>query len=224
VDRSSTERFRDTADHNRCASILRAYQAYHLDTRGWCDLAYNSAVCPHGVRYEGRGVGVRCGAQNSEGNRRSYAVVYLVGAGDPLTVEAKRAMLDEADRFHAPLRWGHRDWMNTSCPGDPTYAWRQAGFPRPSAGLVPIAPPPPVLPPRPIGGYVAVNLPILRAGHRGGSVRSLQGLLNVKAGKRLTIDGVFGPATHRAVVEVQRFFRLPADGVVGARTWPTLFL
>lgn len=235
LDRSNPERFRATAPHDRCASILRAYQAYHLDTRGWCDLAYNSAVCPHGVRYEGRGVGVRSGAQGTnDGNLRSYATVYLAGTGDPLTVEAKRAFCDEADRFHAPLRWGHRDWKSTSCPGDPTYAWRQAGFPRPPTGATP-APPPPTLPPP--GGTVPVSLPILRPGMRGGTVRSLQALLVAKAGQGRTlhpqavsptdprgVDGIYGSRTQQAVVNVQRFFHLPVTGVVEARTWATLFL
>jgi hypothetical protein len=149
VDRSTPARFEATADHHRCASILRAYQAYHLDTQGWCDLAYNSAVCPHGVRYEGRGPGVRSGAQGTnDGNRRSYAVVGLWGSGDPLTTAAKRAFYDEANRLGFPLKWGHRDWKSTSCPGDPAYAWRHAGFPRPDGGAPPPPPPPPVIPPR----------------------------------------------------------------------------
>jgi hypothetical protein len=137
VDRSSAARFLATASHARCATIMRAYQGFHLDSRGWCDFAYSSAVCPHGVRYEGRGRGVRTAAQGTnDGNLRSYATVGLWGAGDPLTDPAKLAYLDEGVRL-ARLRWGHRDWKSTSCPGDPAYAWRAAGFPRPSTSPPP---------------------------------------------------------------------------------------
>jgi hypothetical protein len=111
---------------------MRAYQAFHLDSRGWCDFAYSSGVCPHGTRYVGRGPGVRTAAQGTnDGNLRSYACVGLWGDGDPLTDPAKLAYLDEGARL-ARLRWGHRDWKSTACPGNPAYAWRSAGFPRPS--------------------------------------------------------------------------------------------
>jgi len=81
------------------------------------------------------------------------------------------------------------------------------------------------IPPLPTGGNtVPVNLRVLRRGDTGGAVRSLQALLNSKAGRGLTIDGDFGPRTHLAVLDLQKFFHLTADGVVGARTWPCLFL
>ncbi len=221
VDRSSVERFAATTDHQRCASILRAYQAYHLDTQGWCDLAYTSALCPHSHRYEGRGPGQRTGANGTnDGNLRSYATVYLAGAGDPLTDDARRAFLDEADRLARPLRWGHLDWKPTSCPGDDLYSWRASGFPPPDG---PPPPPPPPPPPTP-GGSVLVPLPVLRLGHTGGGVRSLQSLLNTKAGQGLDVDGAFGPRTDRAVRNVQAFFGLVVDGIVGQQTWSVLFL
>jgi hypothetical protein len=109
-----------------------------MDTRGWSDYAYNGSACPHGFGFIGRGRGVRSAAQGTtDGNNRSYAIQYL-GAGvhggveDPLTEEAKRAFYDMAAYLAEPLKRGHRDWKSTSCPGDPTYAWRTAGFPRPA--------------------------------------------------------------------------------------------
>jgi hypothetical protein len=84
------------------------------------------------------------------------------------------------------------------------------------------SPPPP--PPIPVLGVVDVQVPVLKLNSRGGAVRSLQALLNAKSGKRLDVDGIFGPATDRAVREVQSFFRIGVDGIVGARTWGVLFL
>lgn len=223
VDRSSVARFLATADHARCASIVRAYQRFHMDDRGWADIAYNSLVCPHGHRYEGRGPGVRSAAQGTtSGNNRSYATCSLTGDADPATAAAMVAFLDEGTAGRLiRLRWGHRDWKSTACPGGPLYDWRTRGFPRP-AGSTPPAPTPAPRPPT-TGGTVTVNVRVLRRGMEGGDVRSLQALLNAKAGKRLAVDGDFGPATDRAVREQQAFFRLAVDGVVGARTWPTLF-
>jgi hypothetical protein len=226
VDRSSPDAFQAACDHNRCASIWRAYQAYHLDTQGWCDIAYSSGVCPHGVRYEGRGPGVRTGANGTnDGNLRSYATCYIAGSGDPLTVDAQRAFYDEADRLGRRLRWSHLQWKSTACPGTPLDHWRQTGFPAPGG---PVTPPPPIpvppeLPTTP-GVFVPVSLPVLRSGHTGGGVRSLQSLLNTKAGQGLVIDGAFGPRTDRAVRNVQAFLGLAVDGVVGRNTWGVLFL
>lgn len=141
VDRSSADSFAATAAHDRCASIVRAWHAYHL-SKGWAGLAYSSCTCPHGHRYNGRGPGRRTAANGTnDGNRRSYATCYIAGVGDPLTDPAKVAFGDEAARL-AALRWSHKDWKETACPGDPLHEWRRAGFPMPT----PATPPPVVSP------------------------------------------------------------------------------
>jgi len=220
VDRSSADAFAATTDHNRCPTIWRAYQAYHMDAKGWCDIAYSSGTCPHGHRYEGRGPGQRTGAQGTnDGNLRSYATCYIAGDGDPLTAAAMQAFVDEGDRLGKPLRWSHLQWHSTACPGTPLDSWRRAGFPSPDG-----PPPPPPPPPPPGGSTVNVPLPVLRIGMTGGGVRSLQALLNAKAGQGLTVDGAFGPRTQQAVTNVQAFFGLSRDGIVGQNTWGVLFL
>lgn len=92
-----------------------------------------------------------------------------------------------------------------------TYADIRRGMP---------TPPRPTIPQK---GFVDVKLPVLSMGDRGGTVRSLQTLLVVKAGQSIAIDGIFGSRTLDAVKNVQRFFRLNVDGIVGGQTWPTLF-
>lgn len=134
VDRSSAARFEATTDHARCATIWRAWQAFHMNDRGWSDIAYNAGICPHGWRLEGRGIGVRSAANGtSAGNRRSYAFCYLAGEGDPLTDPAREAFCDEASRYGLPLRWEHRDWKPTQCAGPAIRAWKLAGWPRPTS-------------------------------------------------------------------------------------------
>jgi peptidoglycan hydrolase-like protein with peptidoglycan-binding domain len=66
-----------------------------------------------------------------------------------------------------------------------------------------------------VGGGSAVAAPLER-GDRGERVEKLQRMLG------LTVDGVFGPGTLRAVKRFQRRHDIEADGIVGAGTWRML--
>jgi hypothetical protein len=117
-------------DHSRCPVVVRNWQAFHMDGRGWADLAYNMVVCPHGYVFQGRGHGVRSAANGTnQGNQNSYAICYLAGAGDPLTADGKRAFLDAALVLGQPLTKVHSDWFATSCPGDEVRTWVRSGTP-----------------------------------------------------------------------------------------------
>jgi hypothetical protein len=114
-----------------------------MKQRGWQDIAYSSLVCPHGVRYEGRGKDVRTAANGTTaGNNASHATCYIAGEGDPLPDGTKRAYLDESARLDG-LDAVHSDWKSTACPGHPVRQWVKAGMPAPG----PVAPPPPPPPP-----------------------------------------------------------------------------
>jgi hypothetical protein len=83
---------------------------------------------------------------------------------------------------------------------------------------------PPVVPkPADIDGDDMSKLPVLRQGAKGQAVRNLQGLL-VAAGRRVTVDGNFGPGTRAALLDWQRAAKAPggADGVAGPGTWGRL--
>ena len=117
-------------DHGDCPAIVRSIQAFHMDTRGWNDIAYNGVVCPHGDVFEGRGPGLRSGANgDSNVNGTHYALCYLGGEGDPFTDEGKRGFEDGYRWLFgtddlAAYEWvGHRDLTATACPGDDIYAW-----------------------------------------------------------------------------------------------------
>lgn len=62
---------------------------------------------------------------------------------------------------------------------------------------------------------------VLRIGARGDEVAALQRALRT-VGHHLIIDGDFGPATRRMVIEFQRDQGLTADGIVGPKTWGVL--
>lgn len=64
------------------------------------------------------------------------------------------------------------------------------------------------------------SLPVLRIGSRGPAVLWIQTILKNHAGNpNLALDSSFGPATQKAVINLQKFFHLTADGIVGPATW-----
>lgn len=126
-----------TPAHSDCAGIVRGFQDFHIDGRGWSDIAYNAVACPHGYVFEGRGRGRRSAANgDAESNSASYAICFMGGEGDAFTDGARDAINDAAEWLVADpaRRWGvHRDWVSTACPGDEITAWVRGGHPRPGA-------------------------------------------------------------------------------------------
>lgn len=68
------------------------------------------------------------------------------------------------------------------------------------------------------------NIPTLRRGSEMGDVPLLQSLLNLEpcGGAGLTVDGIFGAKTEKAVKAFQAAHGLTADGIVGPQTWAVL--
>lgn len=69
---------------------------------------------------------------------------------------------------------------------------------------------------------VSMDLPILRQGDTGESVRAVQRLLYSMGYEITKADGIFGPNTYSCVVEYQNDKKLDPDGIVGADTWSKL--
>lgn len=65
---------------------------------------------------------------------------------------------------------------------------------------------------------------LLRQGSIGPDVELLQLALNRSGYYQGSPDGFFGPATRRAVLSFQSNYGLPADGVVGPKTWAPLLV
>lgn len=68
------------------------------------------------------------------------------------------------------------------------------------------------------------NRATLRQGSTGDDVRYLQAVVRAHGGKGtngqpITVDGSFGPNTTHAVRDLQTFFHLTVDGIVGPATW-----
>ena len=75
-------------------------------------------------------------------------------------------------------------------------------------------------PPR--SASTSINLPVLRLGMQGSTVKRLQQRLQAIGLFKNPIDGVFGLQTETAVKAAQRRYRLKPDGVVGSATWKVL--
>lgn len=130
-------------DHSTCDNKIRNIQDFHMDVRGWSDIAYNYVNCPHGYTYEGRGYDERSSANgNNSSNFASFATQGMWGsnAGVKVPNALKDALLLSMDilrtKGHATaVVKGHRDWHSTDCPGDELYAWVKAGCPDPTPSV-----------------------------------------------------------------------------------------
>ncbi|MEU0332240.1 peptidoglycan-binding protein [Streptomyces sp. NPDC006193] len=131
----------DPDAHSACAGHMRDIQAAHLanPTEDYSDIAYNAVVCPHGYVFEGRGVHRKTGANGNQTlNAKDYAVCAMLGSSG--LVQPTPAQLDglvdaiewmRTDGAAGSEVLGHRDGYATQCPGEPLYAWVQAGARRP---------------------------------------------------------------------------------------------
>ena len=102
-------------------------QRFHIETRGWLDIAYNHVFCRHGYVFVGRGFGARSAANGTnESNDHYFAVCFLgddsAGRAD-VTPEARgalRQLIAEYRRRYPRARQvrPHSDFVATQCPGD----------------------------------------------------------------------------------------------------------
>lgn len=195
-------------DHSKCASLIRGIQNYHMDAKGWSDIAYNFMVCPHGYVFEGRGYDVVNGANGTnESNHNSHAVMCLAGRdnsfGDKEKVAVNDIISSIQERTSTKRVFGHRDVHSTECPGDRRYGWIKAGRPEYIAPSV----------------TGTTSRPTLRLGSSGDFVRLIQTIMRDRANQNITVDGSFGPATEKAVKNIQTVGGITADGIVGEATW-----
>jgi len=214
-------------DHSKCAALVRSIQDFHMDTRGWADIAYSYPVCEHGYVYEGRGVGKGSAANGTTAaNLAYYAVCGLVGKGDNVPAaltDGIREAIDICRRGGAGNEVvGHRDLFATECPGDVLYAFVKAGAPHSGAERADTAPSrdenrTPVTQPAKPAPTTGLNVKTIDLRDvnplvKGAGVKPLQRLLGIKA------DGLGGSGTRTALGNAQKRCGLPVDYIFGPDT------
>jgi hypothetical protein len=115
------------AGMRRVASALRGWQDYHMDTRGWSDIAYMIAIDQAGRAWTLRGLNIRSGA-NGDGdvNRRFGAFLLVLAPGEQpsaaMVATTKGVIADFHKRFpKARLKpYGHQDVRPRNSQGDKT--------------------------------------------------------------------------------------------------------
>lgn len=128
-------------DHASCDNMMRSIQNYHMDGRGWSDIAYNYVACPHDYLFEGRGYDRRSSANGQDSwNFESFAICALWGSNSGKVPNALKKAINWGINYlrnngnATSVVKGHRDWHSTDCPGDELYAWIKAGRPVASEG------------------------------------------------------------------------------------------
>lgn len=111
------------------AAIWRGVQAYHMNSRGYADIAYEAGIATDGTVYEGR-VTWAVGAHTLNHNRDGHAICFIGNYQlDPPTdaqINAARELIADWQAkgicVANPTILGHRDVFATACPGDAAYA------------------------------------------------------------------------------------------------------
>jgi len=177
-----------------CDDKVRGIQRYHMDTKGWADIAYSFLVCPHGNIFEGRGTGRGSAANGTTAaNLDYYAVCALGGPKDTpsvLMLAGIGVAIGLCRNAGAALKvLGHRDLFPTACPGTALYAYVRAGRWAKLAVKIKVA------------VFTAVKKIVAKVTNPG---RNIAMTLAIQRACHVTADGKWGPGTQTAASAVIR--------------------
>jgi hypothetical protein len=208
--------------HDKCREYWRNTRRFHMSSaRGWLDIGYSFAVCPHGYVFEGRGW-QRSQAAQPGGNTTWTSCTFMSGPDEAPTEKQITAFKElrawlRGKGLGSAVR-GHRDFISTSCPGGKLYTLVKDGSlkgapSRPSTPKPPPSKPQETAPPFP-GRLLRNASPIMH----GADVLAWQRQMR-RRGWSVTTDGYYGPQSEGTCRAFQRDKRLAVDGVVGPKTW-----
>ena len=207
------------------AKDAREIQNFHMNSRGYADIAYTWLVHPDGTVIEGRMIGDKAaqGAHTLNHNSTSIAIsaignyeenepseTLMQGMRDALQYAKNKGQITDS-----PTIRPHKDVYPTQCAGK--YLIAKIGEIGGGSNVTA----PPVVPVVSVGGAPAYP-GLLKKGSRGDNVRMLQQRLQDR-GWSIKVDSDFGPATEKIVQAYQKDKRLTVDGLVGPQTWHSIF-
>jgi N-acetyl-anhydromuramyl-L-alanine amidase AmpD len=204
-----------TATENASYNNIERIREDHMLNRGWSDIGYHFLITKDGTIHKGRSLEQIPAAQRGH-NRRSIAIVLAGLRKEKFTLaqsEGLKALCGDINKsyFNKVSFHGHCEVASKACPViDYKTILKLDEFG--SLGLD-------VFRESVLNNVRSSNiheLPELRTGSRGESVKFLQELLLIK------IDGIFGSATARAVREFKKAHNLYASDVVKSHVWRLL--
>lgn len=174
------------------ARYLRGVRRFHVEGRGWSDIAYQQAVDQSGDRWDLRGFRLQSAANGDRTqNERWGAIVALIGEGQHPTPALLRGLVAAVAEFredHPRARRvaTHADVRPepTACPGRALTLWVRAGA-RPPHTPAPAPTPTPVTP-TPLGEDDGMTIIVAPNGSR--YHLTSKGLVWLPAG--IEVDGV----------------------------------
>src|SRR3546814_3799681 len=90
----------------RVASALRGWQDYHMDVRGWSDIAYQVAVDQAGRAWVLRGLSIRSAANgDADVNRRYGALLLILAPGEQPTERSEERRVGKECVSTCRSRW-----------------------------------------------------------------------------------------------------------------------
>lgn len=125
-------------DHSRCERFWQAVRDYHVNTKGWSDIAYSFGICPHGTRFTGRGWDQRQWANGTDqvgpddgGDQYWYTVLSFIGEGEHPTAEMVQGVRDLIQEGRDWARCmdrvlPHNAFKVKTCPGPEFTTYAQA--------------------------------------------------------------------------------------------------
>lgn len=205
--------------HLSCRAYWRSTRKFHMGpSRGWADIGYSFAVCPHGYVLEGRGLNKQQAAQPG-GNSTWYSVTFMSGPTEHPTAAQLTAFRElrswlRGKGVRAAIK-PHSAFISTSCCGNIlrsliSNGTLAAGTPSPPR---PTPPSSGAKAPR-FPGRLITQPPVMH----GSDVKTWQTQMR-KRGWSITADGAYGPASEAVCRRFQDDRRLGVDGVVGPKTW-----
>ena len=140
-------KYRFTIHHTEMAggsdvrATLRSIQAFHMDSRGWCDVGYHFLIDQSGVIWEGRPLEILGAHAGDPARNRGNVGISFIGCFDDdecggiggprrpsaASIEAAGRLVRRlSTRFGITVSTstlkGHRDHISTTCPGDNLYS------------------------------------------------------------------------------------------------------